>query len=50
MVRVGDMVIEEAFEIMKRTLFEGWIVHERRLSAKGVNLTVRQLNPRVVYN
>ena len=41
------MVVEETFEIMKRAVFEEWIVHERRLFTKGANLTMRQLNPRI---
>ena len=27
-MRVGDMVVEKAFKIMKRTVFVGLIVHE----------------------
>ena len=46
---VGDMVVEKALKIMKSAVFVGLIVHERsRLFTKGVNLSVRRLNPRII--
>jgi len=49
MVGVGDMVIKKALKIIKSTVFVGLIVHERsRLFTKGVNLTVRELDPQII--
>ena len=43
------MVVKKALKIVERALFVGLIVHERsRLFTKGVGLSVRQLNPRII--